>query len=245
MDHAKFSPLPPTISPAPSQASERERFISELNHWTNKEPGENREAVAKLTLEAYDRTIAYPGSTVKLEIGCVVSHEKITELPPLPPGLTSLGIYKLFSLAALPSRLPDSLTHLDIAYTQITALPVLPDGLTNLAVSYTPITALPVLPNGLTSLYISSTLVAGLPVLPEGLTTLDICDSAVSALPEHLPAGLLHLAIIWSLVTELPGRLPVGVNRDALSKDVQDNIEEIRRVQEGGKPLTYPLKAGG
>ena len=85
-------------------------------------------------------------------------------------------------LTALPN-LPAGLTTLWCSTNQLTALPNLPAGLTRLVCSNNQLTSLPDLPAGLTELICSENQLTALPVLPAGLIRL-VCD--FNPFPEEL-----------------------------------------------------------
>ncbi|WP_414600211.1 NEL-type E3 ubiquitin ligase domain-containing protein [Edwardsiella ictaluri] len=139
----------------------------------------------------------------RLDVSCT----SLTSLPPLPPGLKTLNVYRT-PLASLPP-LPSRLQALNIYDAQLTSLPQLPSRLQTLNVSQTQLTELPRLSSRLQTLNLADTQLDSLPTLPDGLQTLDISNSQLTSLP-LLPDGLQKLSVSSSPLTSLPP-LPDGL----------------------------------
>ncbi|ARD39744.1 hypothetical protein F8538_16510 [Edwardsiella ictaluri] len=136
-----------------------------------------------------------------------ISDTSLTSLPPLPPGLQTLIVYRT-PLTRLPS-LPSELQKLVVSDTRLTSLPQLSSGLQKLEVSDTSLSSLPRLPSGLQTLGFSNTPLTGLPRLPSGLQTLNVSRTRLTSLPQ-LPLGLQALIVYRTPLTSLP-HLPDGL----------------------------------
>ena len=106
-----------------------------------------------------------------------ISSLHLTELPPLPHGLTDLYCQDNL-LTALPATLPASLQNLQCYKNRLTELPAtLPRGLQDMNCSFNLLTTLPAtLPDSLTWVGCSYNMLTTLPSLPTGLQTL-WCDN--------------------------------------------------------------------
>jgi hypothetical protein len=130
----------------------------------------------------------------------VLSNLGLTELPPLPEGITVLRCDSN-QLTSLPT-LPSTLKVLHCHQNQLTSLPELP-ALESLSCSHNPIFFLPSLPSSLTQLVCMRNYLTWLPRLPYGLLELCFDYNYITRLPE-LPPHLRELACSYNQLTELP-----------------------------------------
>jgi Leucine-rich repeat (LRR) protein len=130
----------------------------------------------------------------------VLSELGLTELPPLPEGITVLRCDSN-QLTSLP-KLPSTLKVLHCHQNQLTSLPELPS-LESLSCSHNPLFFLPSLPSSLTQLVCMRNHLTSLPRLPDGLLELCVDYNYITWLPE-LPPNLTMLACSYNQLTSLP-----------------------------------------
>ena len=147
--------------------------------------------------------------TLSLEI------HALTELPPLPLGLTGLGV-SYGPLTSLPP-LPAGLERLTCNNNQLTSLGELPPTLVELWCEANLITSLPALPAPLWRLYCAQNQLTSLPALPSGLEVLECNNNAITSLPA-LPPSLTYLRCGYNSLSTLPA-LPNGIS----TVDCHDN----------------------
>lgn len=138
------------------------------------------------------------------------SNNELSELPPLPPKLTSLTA-RQNKLETLPENLPSQLTSLNVSQNQLMWLPSeLPEKLTELNCGENQLLELPEkLPQDLRILSCSSNQLASLPqVLPQNLDNLSCALNNLSTLPGELPPNLRHLNCSHNRLIVMPMRLP-------------------------------------
>lgn len=135
----------------------------------------------------------------------ILSNLGLTELPPLPEGITVLRCDQN-ELTSLP-KLPSTLKVLHCQQNQLTSLPKLPT-LESLSCSHNPLFCLPALPSSLTQLVCMRNYLTWLPRLPYGLLELSIDYNYITRLPE-LPPCLTMLGCSYNDLTSLPSLPPL------------------------------------
>jgi Leucine-rich repeat (LRR) protein len=129
-----------------------------------------------------------------------LSNLGLSELPPLPDGLTVLRC-EMNQLTYLPP-LPPTLKVFHCHQNQLTSLPTLPS-LESLSCSHNPIDFLPPLPSSLIALTCMRNRLTTLPTLPFGLQRLYFDYNYITRLPE-LPPRLNSLSCSYNQLTTLP-----------------------------------------
>jgi Leucine-rich repeat (LRR) protein len=129
-----------------------------------------------------------------------LSGLNLTELPPLPEGITVLRCDSN-QLTSLPT-LPSTLEVLHCHQNHLTSLPELPS-LTSLSCSHNPLFFLPSLPSSLKQLVCMRNHLTSLPRLPDTLLELCIDYNYITHLPE-LPSHLTELSCSFNQLTSLP-----------------------------------------
>lgn len=116
-----------------------------------------------------------PGKTLNL------SRCYLTELPPLPPGLTRLFCERN-RLTHLPDDLPDTLKFIDCSFNNLTCLPS-------------------TLPRDLDQLYCVNNRIRSLPLrFPPRLRILYCSDNLLTCLPPSLPPSLEYLCTYSDII---------------------------------------------
>ena len=135
----------------------------------------------------------------------ILSHLGLTELPPLPEGITILRCEsnQLTSLPALPS----TLQVLACEKNQLTSLPALPS-LVCLSCSDNPLSSLPSLPFSLRAITCMRNGLTSLPPLPPSLIRMCMDHNDITQLPE-LPPHLNMLSCSYNQLTSLPPLPPL------------------------------------
>jgi len=137
-----------------------------------------------------------------------LSHNQITEVLWLPPGLKELNLSN--NQIKVLCELPPGLEKLTCTHNPLESLPGLPLTLKSLTATFTKLKTLPSLPPGLTYLECSGNQLESLPDLPRCLTTLSAGRNQLKTLPV-LPEGLLLLSVSYNQLTRL---LPSSTIRD-------------------------------
>jgi len=135
----------------------------------------------------------------------ILSHLGLTELPPLPEGITILRC-ESNQLTFLPT-LPSTLKVLACEKNQLTSLPSLPS-LECLSCSDNPLSSLPSLPSTLRGLTCMRNGLTSLPPLPSSLIRMCIDHNDITQLPE-LPPHLNMLSCSYNELTSLPPLPPL------------------------------------
>jgi len=135
----------------------------------------------------------------------ILSHLELTELPPLPEGITILRC-ESNQLTSLPT-LPSTLKVLACEKNQLTSLPALPS-LECLSCSDNPLSSLPSLPSTLRGLTCMRNGLTSLPPLPLSLIRMCIDHNDITQLPE-LPPHLNMLSCSYNELTSLPPLPPL------------------------------------
>ena len=130
-----------------------------------------------------------------------LSRLGLTELPPIPEGITSLRCSHN-PLTSLP-RLPSTLEMLYCSYNQLTSLPELPPSLEYLQCSNNELTGLPELPPSLYTLYCNINRLSSLPELPPSLRILRCYNNELTSLPT-LPPIMVSINCYCNPLTTLP-----------------------------------------
>ncbi len=165
MQGIDFGVLPPINS----QRSPKETFMSQVDEWEKTQEASQKDVVA-LIKNAYEKN----ATVLNLE------GRTFTTLPPIPPTVTELKLYRCTHLKELNHSLPNELKSLDVGgCTQLQKLPTyMPFGITHLGMYGTRLTEWPA--KNLTC-----------------LTYLDIdgcCEW--KQLADHLPANLRKILLI-------------------------------------------------
>ncbi|CAM3846168.1 NEL-type E3 ubiquitin ligase domain-containing protein [Bordetella bronchialis] len=184
-------------------------------------------------------TLAFPPGLVRLGLG----NNGLTEVPPLPRGLTEL-VLRENGLEALPAGLPRGLELLDASNNALTRLPDdLPSTLRVLHAEHNRLQQLPVLPDGLDELAVSWNRLQSLGELPRSLRILEAGHNALDDLPANLPSRLEMLIVPRNRLRRLPDGLPtsltlVSVQHNAI-EDLPANVAALRSctIHLDGNPL--------
>ena len=131
----------------------------------------------------------------------ILSHLGLTELPPLPEGITILRC-ESNQLTSLPT-LPSTLQVLACEKNQLTSLPALPSSLECLSCSDNPLSSLPTLPSSLRAITCMRNGLTSLPPLPPSLIRMCMDHNDITQLPE-LPPHLNMLSCSYNQLTFLP-----------------------------------------
>jgi hypothetical protein len=169
------------------------------------------------------------------------ANNSFSNLPTLPYTLGTLDL-SYNPIAGLASPLPSNLRYLNIAYTNVAAIPTLPATINELIVNNSAISSIPTLSTDLTKLVANNCpLLTSLPQLPASLTYLDCGYNNIGTLPtlptalkvlrcggngysslQPLPAGLQELDIAnnaFTVLPQLPDTLEVlGVGYNSLTQ---------------------------
>jgi hypothetical protein len=176
------------------------------------------------------------------------SDNKLTVIPPLPNGLSSINIC-INPLLSIP-KIPDSVISLALGGEGviITALEKLPPQLKYLWCSGTDIQFLPPLPDTIINLYCYSNRLTTLPErLPPGLIDFNCSENKLRTLPSHLPSSLITLNCEYNCLDALPDPLPPKLstlncsgNNIAMLPDLPKTLTHFYFMDRNNNP---PLKA--
>ncbi|MEO8770403.1 MAG: hypothetical protein ABI402_09975 [Ferruginibacter sp.] len=140
-----------------------------------------------------------PATLKSLRIGFMPT---LFDLPPLPPGLQRLEIND--HTGVFISSLPNSITYMDLSFSDCSSLPTLPASLDTLKLYLSNLAVLPALPASLRYLDFGSTSISSLPVLPASLRYLGCTMSNLTGALPALPDSLEVLSANSNNITAVP-----------------------------------------